>query len=89
MDVRMGNLQSQHDDRHPFAVDLPFDPAGDFLGEEHHAGEHLIVQIENVIDLFLGHDERMSFGQGVDVEKCVVIRIFGDFVRRNLSGDDA
>jgi len=35
-------------------------------------------------DLFLGHDERMSFGQGVDVEKCVVIRIFGDFVRRHI-----
>ena len=35
------------------------------------------------------HDERMALRQRIDVEKCVVVVVFGDLVGGNLPRNDA
>lgn len=89
MDVCVGYFEPQNHYRYPFAGYFAPDFGGDLLGEEHHARKCLVVEVENVVYLLLGYDQRMPFGERIDVQKCVVIRVFGYFVGRNLAGDDA
>lgn len=89
MDVRMGYFEPQNDHRYPFARYFAADFCGDLLGEEHHARQRLVVEIEQVIDLLFRYDQRVPLGERIDVEKCVVAFVLGDFVGRDLAGDDA
>ncbi len=47
------------------------------FGEDDHPLQGFVVQVENIIDLFLGDDQRMTFLEGIDVEECQKI-----FMRR-------
>ena len=89
MDMCMGNFHSQNDHCYPCARYFALDACRNLFGEDHHAGQRLVIEIEQVIDLLLRNDERMPFCQRVDVEKGVVFVVFGDLVRRDLPCDDA
>ena len=62
--------------RHPF-------------GEDDHPLQGFVVQVENIIDLFLGDDQRMTFLEGIDVEECQKIFILRHLVARDFAVDDA
>lgn len=89
MDVRMGNFHAQDDHCDPRAIYFALDSCGYLLGEDHHPGQCLVVEIEQVIDLLFRDYECVSFGERIDVEECVVAVVFGDLVRGNLPCDDA
>lgn len=89
MDVRMGNFHAQDDHCDPRAIYFALDSCGDLFGEDHHPGQCLVVEIEQVIDLLFRDYECVSFGERIDVEECVVAVVFGDLVRGNLPCDDA
>lgn len=89
MDVCMGNFESQHHYCHLPAGGFPLDSGCNLLGKEHHAGKGLVIEVEDIVDLLLGNDERMPFGQRIDVEECVVAVVFGDLVGGNLPRNDA
>ena len=89
MDVCMGYFEAQDDYRYPFARYFALDFDSNALSEQHHVGQGAVVEIENVIHLLFRNDQRMSFGERIDVQECIEIVIFGDFVRWNLASDDA
>ena len=89
MDVRMRYFEPQNDYRYPFTGYLLLDTCCNTFGKDHHAGQRLVIEIENIVDLLFRNDERMPSGKRIDVEKSVIAFIFGYFVRRNLACNDA
>lgn len=89
MDVCMGYFHAQHDDRYPCARYFALDFRRHLLGKEDHARQRLVVEVENVVHLLFRHDERMALRQRIDVEKCVIVVVFGDLVGGNLPRNDA
>ena len=89
MDVCVRNFEPQHYYRYPFASYFLLDSACHLFCEYHHAGERFVVEVENIIDLLFRNNQRMSLRERIDVQKCVVAFVFGDFVARNFAGDDS
>ena len=57
-------------------------------GEQKDAAQIIFGHIEEIIDLDLGHDQRMSFPQRKDIEECKELIVFGYLICGDLSGND-
>ncbi len=67
VNVRMGNFEAENHYCHSFASDFRLDFFRHPFGEDDHPLQGFVVQVENIIDLFLGDDQRMTFLEGIDV----------------------
>ena len=85
MYVCVGNFESQNDCCDLATAGYGFDALRYPLCKNRHAGKHLVVQIEKVIHLFFGYDERMAFGERVDVQKRKKIVVLRYLIAANLS----
>lgn len=61
MDVCMGNFEAQNDHCYLDARCFLLDFCGYPFRKKHHRGERIVIEIEQVIDLLLGYDQRMPF----------------------------
>jgi len=82
------NFQADHRYADAFAGHGFFNGFGDGFGEAHNAGQHVVVEVKEIVDFPLGNDQGVAFGQGANVEKRQVFLRFGDLVGRNLAADD-
>ena len=85
MDVCMRHVDSDH--CHPYLdarADL-FEAFSYGLAEEVQFDKKLIVNIEDIIDLFLGNTEDVAFGDGTDIEECKAVVSFCHFIAGNLA----
>lgn len=62
VDVGMRNFEAEYDDRHPFAFYFLFQFSRNSLGKDDHIGQRAVVQIEQVVRLLLGNDQRVPLG---------------------------
>ena len=88
VDVRVRHFQSDDGHADARAGHGLFDGLGYPLGEEHEAAQGVIVQVEDVVVFHFGHHERVPFGQGVDVEECVIAFVFRYLVGGDFPRDD-
>ena len=58
----MRNFESEYDDRHPFAFYFLFQFSCNSLGKDDHIGQRAVVQIEQIVRLLLGNDQRVPLG---------------------------
>ena len=56
-----------------------------FALQKHHACQCVVVQVEQVVGLLFRDDQRMAFGERVDVQKCKIAVVFGHFVAGNFT----
>ena len=89
MDVCMRYFESQDHDCYPFARYFLLDFGCYPFCEDHHLGKGPVVEVENVVYLLFRDHQGVPFRQRIDVEKCIVVVIFGDLVRRYFAGDVA
>ena len=59
------------------------------FGEDYHVGEVVVVEVEEVVHLLLGHNQRVALCQRVDVEKGVELVVLGTVVGGDFAGYDA
>ena len=55
MDVGVVHFESEHGHAHLFARKGRFDGCGHPLGKERHGSKFLVGEVENIVDLMLGH----------------------------------
>ncbi len=48
----------------------------------------VVVEVEDVVDFFLGNAEDVATDHGVDVEECETVVGFGNFVAGNFASSD-
>ena len=89
MDVGMRHFETDNGHADALARDGFLYGLGHMLGKHHHLTEFLIFDIEDVIGLVFGNDERMTFRQRIDVEKCKKTVVFGNFITRDFTVDDS
>ena len=89
VNVGVGDIEADYGDSDFLAGDGFFESFGHPLGKEHKAGVFLVGKVEDIVDLLFGDYEHMARMNGVDVEKCEIILVFGYFIRRDLAGGDA
>ena len=89
MYVRVRNFEPEHYHCHLFTLYFALNFTGNALGKNDHLLQLIVFEVEYIVDLSLRYDQRMSLGQRIDIEKCEMPIIFGDFVARNLSCYDA
>ena len=49
----------------------------------------ILSVIQNIVDLMLGHHQRVALSNGIDVKKSIEAVVFSTLVRRNFSCDDS
>ena len=84
VNVGVRNLHTKHSDTYALAGDGCLDGSSHLLCEGAQAGVSLIVEVENVIHLFLGNNQGMPLGKRIDVEESIVVVVFSNLVRRYL-----
>ena len=84
----VGHLQTEHGLAHLDAGQHLLDGYGHVLGKHLHVGQFLVREVEDVVDLALGDNQRVAFGQGINVEEGVEVLVFGTLVAGNLSSHD-
>ena len=82
-----------HVDAHHSLADLDarahlLEALGNALCEEVQLAEELIVEVEDVVDLFLGDAEHMTAHYGVDIEESQAVVGLGDTVTRDFARND-
>ena len=88
VDMCVGNVDAHHglsdlDARTGFLESL-----GDALGKEMEFTEELIIDVEDIVDFFLGDAKHMAAHDGVDVEEGEAVLSLGHFVAGDFSGHD-
>ena len=76
----MIHFEAEHRHAHLAAGISRLDGSRYALGKDCKFGEFLVGEVEKIVHLALRHHQRVSFGYGVDVEKGVVLLVFGAFV---------
>ena len=61
---------------------------GELFGKLHQPDIQRIVEVEDVIDLLPGDDQRVAFGDGIDIQKGKKVSRFGYFVAGDFTRDD-
>ena len=87
MDVHMGHIDAHHSLADLDAGTDFLEPFGNALGEEVQFGKGGVVEVKDVVDLFLGDAEHMAADDGVDVEESQAVLGFKDLVAGNLTCD--
>lgn len=86
VDMSVRHFQSQ-DCYSDFATrDSLFQCFGYLLGEQHHPGKLVVVNIEDIVGLMFGNDQRVSPIYRIDVEEGKVMVVLGDFITGYFSG---
>jgi predicted Zn-dependent protease len=83
----MRHFEANHRNAAAVTRESTFDGFGDRPGEEHYFAQEAIGQVEKLIDLHFGHDERMTFPQGKDIQEGEESFVLCYFVRRYFSRD--
>ena len=63
-----------------------FQSPGHLAAEEVQLGEEFVVEVEDLVDFFLGDAEHVAAHDGIDIEECQAMLGFGDAVARDLAG---
>ena len=85
MDVCVRHFQAQNNRCYPIATAKCLDFLCNLLGEEDQALQCLVVEVVEVVDLFLGNNECVALCEGVDIQKCVLMVVFGHFIAWDLA----
>ena len=88
VDMGVRNFEAQYHDGYPFAVDFFLYFPCDSFGEDDHSLECPIVEVENIVGLLFRYDQRVAFGQRIDVEKGVITVVLGYFIAGDFAPDD-
>ena len=88
VDVVMGYVDA--DNRHANALTRQhlLHRFRNFLGEDHHIAQHLVVQIENVVVLELCDDERVALCERGNVEKSEETVVLRNLIARDVTLDN-
>jgi len=85
VDVRVRNIDTDngHTD-FDAGADL-LEAFGNLAAEAVQLDEEVVVEVEDVVDLFLWYAEHVALDDGVDIEEGQAVVGFGDFVAGNLA----
>ena len=89
VDVGVGYFQSEDCDTDLDAWAYFLEAFGHAVGETLQLAVEFFVEVEDVVDLFFGDAEYVSFHNGVDVEEGEAVVGFCNFVARYFSGYDS
>ena len=86
----MGMRYFQADDGHADALagHSLLDSLGYFLGEDHHGADFVVVEVEDVVILVLGHDQSMAFHHGIDVQESEETLVLSNLIARDFTLND-
>ena len=85
MDMNMRYVDAHHSLAHLDTWANLLETLGYTLGEKVQFTEELVVEVEDIVHLFLGDAKYMATDNGVDVEESETMLSFGDFVAGDFS----
>ena len=85
VNVGMGDVDSYDSDTDFDAGTYLFEAFGHLAAETVQGDKQVVVEVEYVVNLFLGDAQDVSFDHWIDIEKCQTFVGFGDFVAGYLA----
>jgi len=84
----MRNFKSHDGNSYPLTRNGLFNGTSYALCKHMKRSQLFILQIENIIDLSFGNNQRMSFHQRIDIKKSKKVFILSYFVTRNVASNN-
>ena len=84
----MRNFKPHDSNSYPLTRDGLFNGPSYALCKHMKRSQLFILQIENIIDLSFGNNQRMSFHQRIDIKKSKKVFILSYFVTRNVASNN-
>lgn len=88
VDVGVGDVDADDGDAHLDAGAYLFKALGHATAEAVEGDEEVVVEVEDVVDLFFGYAEDMALDDRVDIEESETFVGLGDFVAGDFACDD-
>ena len=85
MNVRMRNVYSDNGDTNLYTWTDLFEALSHLAAEAVQFYKKIVIEVENVVDLFFRDAEYMAANDRVYIEECQTVIRLGDFIAGNLT----
>lgn len=89
MDMGMRYFKTDNGHANALAGDGFLDGLGNVLCEHHHLSKFIIIDIKDIVGFVFGDHEGVTFRQGVDIEECKKLVVFGNFIAWDFALNDS